>query len=104
MGKTAKTILVEFRQVQEQAKSLEECAGDLKSIEKQLQGVVDGLRGNWQGRSADLYCQKCEELSEKLTNSASKLEHISTAIGRAAYRYRDAELKAVELAQKRTRG
>lgn len=104
MGKSARTILVEFRQVREQAKALEECAGELSSIEKQLQDLTAGLRAQWQGESADLYCQKCEELGGKLNNSANHLKKVSTAIHRAAKSYYDAEMKAVELAQKRTYG
>lgn len=104
MGKSARTILVEFRQVREQAKALEECAGELSSIEKQLQDLTAGLRAQWQGESADLYCQKCEELGGKLNNSAKHLEKVSTAIRQAAKNYYDAEMKAVELAQKRTHG
>ena len=104
MGKSARTILVEFRQVREQAKALEECAGELSSIEKQLQDLTAGLRAQWQGESADLYCQKCEELGGKLNNSANHLEKVSTAIHQAAKNYYDAETTAVELAQKRTHG
>ena len=104
MGKSARTILVEFRQVREQAKALEECAGELSSIEKQLQDLTAGLRAQWQGESADLYCQKCEELGGKLNNSANHLEKVSTAIRQAAKSYYDAEMTAVELAQKRTHG
>ena len=104
MGKSARTILVEFRQVREQAKALEECAGELSSIEKQLQDLTAGLRALWQGESADLYCQKCEELGGKLNNSANHLEKVSTAIRQAAKSYYDAEMTAVELAQKRTHG
>ena len=95
MGKSARTILVEFRQ---------ECAGELSSIEKQLQDLTAGLRAQWQGESADLYCQKCEELGGKLNNSANHLEKVSTAIHQAAKNYYDAEMTAVELAQKRTHG
>ena len=104
MGKSARTILVEFRQVREQAKALEECVGELSSIEKQLQDLTAGLRAQWQGESADLYCQKCEELGGKLNNSANHLEKVSTAIRQAAKNYYDAEMTAVELAQKRTHG
>ena len=104
MGKSARTILVEFRQVREQAKALEECAGELSSIEKQLQDLTAGLRAQWQGKSADLYCQKCEELGGKLNNSANHLEKVSTAIHQAAKSYYDAEMTAVELVQKRTYG
>ena len=100
MGKSARTSLVEFRQVREQAKALEECAGELSSIEKQLQDLTAGLRAQWQGESADLYCQKCEELGGKLNNSANHLEKVSTAIRQAAKSYYDAEMTAVELAQK----
>lgn len=102
MGKTRKTILVEFRQVQEQTNALEECVMELNSIGKQLQDLTAGLRGQWQGESADLYCQKCEALEGKLNRSAENLGKTSDAIKRAAKRYRDAELRAVELAEKRS--
>lgn len=101
MGKTARTILVEFKQVQEQIRALEECASELDQIETQLQNLTAGLRGQWQGESADLYYLKCEDLGGKLSRGTKNLRETSDAIKQVAKRYYDAEMKAVELAKQR---
>lgn len=97
--KSKKAIQIEFQQVTQQAKQLDQCATELHSIRSQLAGLVDNLRGGWAGESAELYFQKCEELSSKLFSSQQSLTQIASVIQRSAKAYRDAELAAIQMVQ-----
>lgn len=97
--KTEATIRVEFEQTIRQAQRLEQCADELESVRRQLNALVNELRGSWEGESAGLYCQKCNELSEKLGTSRKNLDKTADVIVRSAKAYRDAELAAIQLVQ-----
>lgn len=95
--RSSATIKIQYAQTIAQAKQLEECAQSMQDIRKQLDALVDDLRGGWAGESADLYFQKCGELSQKLTKSGKDLYKTADVIERSAKAYRDAELAAIQL-------
>ena len=97
--KSKAKIMVEFQRVSSQSKKLGQCADDMKRLRKELDAIVDDLCAGWAGESANLYFQKCWELSEKMKRSERDLDKISDVIYRSAKVYRDAELAAIQLAQ-----
>lgn len=101
--KSSNTIQVEFQQVTRQTKKLEQCADDLQKVRRQLQELMNDLRVSWAGESAELYLQKCNELSNKINTSAKNLGKTADVIERSAKAYRDAELAAIKIAEAATR-
>ena len=99
--KSSRTIQIEFQQVVQQTNRLEDCANDLRRVQKMLDDLVDDLSSGWAGESAQAYFQKCRELHSKLGKSAQNLNTTANVIERSARAYRDAELRAIQLAQKK---
>lgn len=97
--KSKAAIQIEFSQVTAQARKLEDCADELQDVRRQLDRLMEDLRGGWAGESAELYLQKCSELSGKLYTSRKNLDKVADVIHRSAKAYRDAELAAIQLAQ-----
>ena len=97
--KSSKTIQIEFQQVAQQAQKLEQCANDLMKVRHQLQELMNDLHCGWEGESADMYLQKCSELSDKINTSAKNLDKTANVIERSARAYRDAELAAIKIAE-----
>ena len=101
--KSRSQIQFEYRQVISQADKLEGCAEELQSVREQINALVDSLRSGWAGESADMYYQKCSELSQKINRSRTNLDQTVSVIRRTAKAYRDAELAALRRAQQRDR-
>ena len=97
--KSKAAIQIEFQQVINQARELEDCADELQQIQRQIESLVDNLRSGWAGESAELYFEKCGLLSNKLATSQRNLDQTANVIRRSARIYRDAELAAIQLTQ-----
>lgn len=97
--KSKTTIQIEYQKVTAQARKLEDCADDLKTIRTKLEGIMEELRSGWEGESAQLYFQKCQELSDKLASSQKDLTKTAGVIDKTAEAYRLAELAALQLVQ-----
>lgn len=97
--KTKGSIQIEYRQVINQAEKLEGCANEIHDLQRQIETLMNDLRSGWSGDSAELYLQKCNELSRKLGQSEKNLDQTAGVIRRSAKAYRDAELAALELVQ-----
>lgn len=97
--KSERAIQLEYRQVKVQAGKLDECADEIKVVRQRLERLMEELRGSWEGESASLYLEKCNELSRKLKISSNNLDSTAKVISRAADIYRAAELAAIALAK-----
>lgn len=97
--KSKSEIQIEFHQVINQARELEDCANELQHIQRQIDTLVNDLRSGWAGESAELYFEKCGLLANKLGNSQRNLDQTASVIRRSARIYRDAELEAIRLIQ-----
>ena len=97
--KTIGSIQIEYRQVMDQANKLGDCAEDLARLQRQIDMLVSDLKGGWEGESANLYFQKCMELSAKIKKSQNNLEQTANVIRKSARAYRDAEMEAIKIAQ-----
>ena len=97
--KSKAAIQLEYRSVCAQASKLEASADELAQIRNQLDILVDNLRDGWAGESANLYFQKCEALSRKISTSQKDLDKIASVIRRTAKIYRDTEMAAIAAVQ-----
>lgn len=94
--KTQKSIRIDFNLAMKQAASADTCAGELKKVRSQLQGIINELNGGWKGEAATIYLQKCEALAAKIDKSANDLDKISNAISHTAKAYYEAEKAALD--------
>lgn len=97
--KSESSIKFEYHQVVSQANRLENCSEDLQNVCRELDRLVDTLRTGWEGESASLYFEKCNELYAKIKSASNDLERTSVTIKRTAKIYRDTELAAIRLVQ-----
>lgn len=94
-------IMLEFNQVNTQARTIQECADTLSDIDGRLQNLMASLNQGWQGEAANEYLQKCETLSSMIRKTAQELKAVSDAVRQAAKTYKTAEENALALAQTR---
>lgn len=98
-------IEINFRQAKQQAAQLEALASRLENLAKrEMEESLQRLSGCWRGKSADAYMQKGHRLSEDILGTAKDLQKTAQTIRTAAKRTYDAEMRAKELAEKRTYG
>lgn len=100
--KTARSISIAFGNAIAQAQKLENSADQMRASKRQLDGIKDSLRAEWEGESASLYLQKCDLLGAKLERTASELNQIASVIRKSAKSYRDAEMRALEAVKTKT--
>ena len=99
MASGIRAIQITFQEAIGQADNLNDCAGDLKNVQHQLDGIMETLQSGWSGEAAGQFLEKCTALRQKLGRASSDLDQISTAIRNTARNYYEAEMRALELAQ-----
>lgn len=104
MASEMRTIQITFEEAISQADNLSECADELKSVQSQLNSIVESLQSGWSGEAAGQYIEKCLTLWQKLGKASTALEQVSSVIRETARAYYEAEMRAVELAQTDTSG
>lgn len=60
--KTARAISIAFGNAISQAEKLENSAEQMRASKRQLDEIKNSLKAGWEGESASLYFQKCEQL------------------------------------------
>lgn len=101
--KTLSSISISFQQTTEQARSLSACADSLRTVQRQMETIIGDLQRNWSGDAANLYLNKCNKFSKKLSSTAGELDQVSASIKRTAQNYYEAEKRAIKLAQQRNK-
>lgn len=96
--KTKRSISITFQQAINQANKLNDCATDLKNIQKKLQNIINTLQCEWVGDGANQYIAKCNALQTTVTRASYDLDQVSSVVRRIARSYYNAEMKAIELA------
>lgn len=92
-----------YIQAKRQAAKLEEQADRLgKLASNQLGGTLNNLSNNWKGESAGKYMRKGEQMKTEINSLARNLRQIASVIRSTAERTYWAEMRARELARKRT--
>lgn len=100
--KTARAISIAFGNAISQAEKLENSAEQMRASKRQLDEIKNSLKAGWEGESASLYFQKCEQLGEKLKRTADDLEQIARVIRSSAKTYRDTEMRALNIVRTKT--
>lgn len=96
------TIYMNYRQAVEQADRLQAQADQLSRMaDNRLADTMAQLQTHWKGENAQAYLGKCAALQEKVQRTARGLAEASRALRTAAERTYKAEMRALELAQKR---
>ncbi|MCL2151794.1 MAG: hypothetical protein FWH57_02365 [Oscillospiraceae bacterium] len=70
---------IDFRKAYLQAAGMAQCAEGIVEQKKKLEGIIDGVRGAWQGETASAYIKKLEALGEKLEEEAKKIREDAAA-------------------------
>ncbi len=99
---TRQLIEITFGNALTQAAHLDECAAEMTRVAlSRLSDVEEEIRGAWEGDSANAYIQKMNMTEQNILATARKLESMASTIRRVAYIFRESELKAIEIAERR---
>lgn len=100
--KSSSEIRFDFQNAMDQAKKLDELAN---SIDRRVAGKLDetsqSVHAAWKGDSANRYIGKTQELRWQIQQTARTLRDTAEDIRRIARRIYEAEMRALEIAQRR---
>lgn len=96
-------IYMNYRQAIQQADRLQDQAEQLRRIATdRMSDMMQRVNANWRGESADAYMAKCIAMQEKVNRTAQNLTGTANALRTAAQRTYNAEMRALEIARRRT--
>lgn len=99
------TINMNYKKAMAKADELDELAASIaKMASSELGGAMQVISNNWKGESADIFINKGMSLQNQIVSTSKKLKETAAAIRNIANRTRNAELRALELANKREYG
>ena len=96
---TREQIDISFQQAVRKAEEVDECAAQLKQLQRQLDQTIASLQSVWEGDGANAYLAKCIRMKEKMVAAESDLSRVASVIRRTAQAYYEAEMRALEAAQ-----
>ncbi|MBO5144288.1 MAG: hypothetical protein J6C19_01980 [Lachnospiraceae bacterium] len=100
---TRESIEFDLRQARAQAEKLDDIANSLGSLAKDKFGSsMQRLSQNWRGENADAYLAKGSALQGNISSSASRLHWIAGDIRTIAQNIYNAEMAALETAERRS--
>ena len=102
MNKTKFSITMNYQMALKQAQSLEKCANELSSCLSDAEEERSRISACWQGDSVHAYIAKLNANIENTKRVRKEVLNISSTIKRIAKRTYDAEMKALEISQRRT--
>lgn len=93
-------INVNFEQLQEQARRLEEIAAEIKRLaDQQMAQTLQEMAVCWKGETASAYFNKADRVKQDIIDTAKLLNEAADGIRAQAKRIYDAEMQAVTLTQ-----
>ncbi len=100
---TRTEILFNYRQAIKQAEKLEQLSKRLNSVaDRSMEPAIATLRSAWRSDHSEQYYSKAGIAKDNINKSAANLNTIAASIRRVAKAVRDAELRALEVARKRS--
>ena len=85
-------ISIDYKNVERQAKRLDELVRDLENIyNNDLQKVMSGARRNWSGSAATLYQKRLEKLADLIRDQAKKVGKNASSLHSTASVYEKIE-------------
>ncbi len=96
-------ILFNYRQAIRQAEKLENLSSRLKKLARdKLSDTMGKLQNCWQSDHSNEYLRKVDLVRAELNETAARMESVAHAIRETAEAVKNAELRALEIARKRT--
>lgn len=96
------SIMMDFKKAKQQADSIEAIADRLSNLSStSFDDTMKMLSSDWKGDSASTYLNKCLILQGALDDTVTSMRLIADTIREIARRIYEAELKNLEIAQKR---
>lgn len=101
MAKITRAVIeMNYSNAMRQADRVAAVADNMRRLASQeLGGTIQNLAANWKGQEASLYLQKGDQLMENIHRTACELQTAAQRIRTEARRVRDADLRALEIAQ-----
>jgi len=100
---TRTEILFNYRQAINQAERLERLSRRLTSVaDRSMEPAIGTLRSAWRSDHSEQYYRKADIVKDDIKKSAANLDAIADSIRKIARAVRDAELRALEVARKRS--
>lgn len=102
MALTRAVIKINFQRAMQQAAELDDIADDLSRMSKSdFENTMQNVSANWKGENARKYLAKGDRLQGNMNSTVNSLHNIASEIRRVAKRIHDAEMSALEIAQRR---
>ena len=99
---TRRMIEITFSEAMNQASRIEACADEMSTVARSnLPGTRSDSNLAWQGSSANAYLSKVDLSGNNIQTTANRLYEIARTLRSVARAFRDAELRAIELAERR---
>ncbi|MCI8515291.1 MAG: hypothetical protein HFG75_00155 [Hungatella sp.] len=100
---TKTEILFNYKQAIRQAEKLESIGRKLEQLAKdRLADTIGQLKSVWQSDSSPEYYSKAGKVQEEIGTTAASVKKIAQAIRTTAEAVKEAELRALEIAESRT--
>lgn len=104
MAKTKYSVTVAYGRAKAQADNIDKIAGRVDQQRIKISEAKNRLSGCWTGTNANTYRAKMGDRENELSRIVSDLRNIARTIRSVAENTYRADMKAVELAQKRKSG
>lgn len=99
---TRRMVEITFDEALRQASRIEACADDMDRVARtNIPGICSEIGEAWQGDSAGAYLTKVETSADNIAATANRLTEIAQTLRTVARIFRDSELAAIELAERR---
>lgn len=100
-GKTQ--IQMDFSKAKQDAKKLDNIASRMKTLAKtDVASTISTLTSSWEGDCSKEFAKKEMKVQQDILNSAAELNRVANDIRAIAKRIYDAEMRAYEIASRRT--
>lgn len=99
---TRASIIFNFNKAKKQADELDAIANKMKKLSGgDFADTMQNISSNWKGENASAFLQKGAFVQEDMLSTANSLHGVASEIRSIARRIYTAEMKAIELAEKR---
>ncbi len=102
MAKTIASVALNYNKAQTQAKNLDSIASQIRTNALKLEGCKKNIASAWKGENANAYLRKIEVVVDNLEKIERNINRIALTVRTNSKRTYDAEVAAINTANKRT--
>lgn len=103
--KSVYRVYLDFVIIERQVRRLKGIAQSEGTIANDfLSGIIRQLSQSWEGENGEEFLNKCQDLQNKLNDQSVDLNTIADTVDRMARNEKEAELRAIRIAQMRSTG